>query len=105
LRQRATEVLTDLGLGHRLKHRPNQLSGGERQRVAIARALMNKPKVLFADEPTGNLDPMTAETVFAELLRLVRTTGLAALIATHNPEIAKRMDRVVTLRNGTLVPA
>jgi lipoprotein-releasing system ATP-binding protein len=104
-RERARELLARVGLTARETHRPARLSGGEQQRIAIVRAIANRPRVLFADEPTGNLDPMTAETVFAELLRLVRTTGLAALIATHNPEIAKRMDRVVTLRDGKLVPA
>jgi lipoprotein-releasing system ATP-binding protein len=104
-RKRARELLDRVGLAARETHRPARMSGGEQQRVAIVRAIANRPRVLFADEPTGNLDPTTAETVFAELLRLVRTTGLAALIATHNPDIAKRMDRVVTLRNGVLVPA
>ena len=104
-RSRAIELLARVGLAARESHRPARLSGGEQQRVAIVRAIANQPRVLLADEPTGNLDPSTAEAVFAELLKLVRTTGLAALIATHNPEIAQRMDRVVTLRNGTLVPA
>jgi lipoprotein-releasing system ATP-binding protein len=104
-REQARELLARVGLTARETHRPARLSGGEQQRIAIVRAIANRPRVLFADEPTGNLDPMTAETVFAELLRLVRTTGLAALIATHNPDIARRMDRVVTLRDGTLVPA
>lgn len=102
---RATELLTIVGLKDRLSHRPGKLSGGEQQRVAIVRAIANQPKLLLADEPTGNLDPTTAEGVFAELMRLVRTTGLAALIATHNLELARRMDRVVTLRDGALVPA
>ncbi len=102
---RATELLSIVGLKERLHHRPGKLSGGEQQRVAIVRAIANQPKLLLADEPTGNLDPGTAEGVFAELLRLVRTTGLAALIATHNLELARRMDRVVTLRDGAVVPA
>ncbi len=102
-RRRAEELLGSFGLSARLDHRPGKLSGGEQQRVAIARALANAPRVLLADEPTGNLDTATAELVFAELLREARGRGLAALIATHNPELAARMDRVVTLRNGVLV--
>jgi lipoprotein-releasing system ATP-binding protein len=86
-----------------LDHLPGKLSGGEQQRVAIARALANGPKLLLADEPTGNLDVATAEAVFAELLAIVHQHGVAALIATHNPELAGRMDRVVTLRDGRLV--
>ncbi|MBF0393619.1 MAG: ABC transporter ATP-binding protein [Alphaproteobacteria bacterium] len=101
--ERALDLLTRLGLAPRATHRPAQLSGGEQQRVAIARALANRPRLLLADEPTGNLDPHTSEKVFDELLRLVRDEGLAALIATHNPELARRMDRMVTLRDGTLV--
>ena len=104
-RQRASDLLGRVGLAQRETHRPARLSGGEQQRVAIVRALANRPHVLLADEPTGNLDPHTADTVFEELMKLVRTTGLAALIATHNPEIARRMDRAVTLREGLLVPA
>ena len=100
---RATELLGRMGLGERLEHRPGQLSGGEQQRVAICRALANAPKLLLADEPTGNLDPATSEGVFAELLSLVRDQGLAALIATHNPELSGRMDRRVTVRAGTIV--
>ncbi|MBN2753154.1 MAG: ABC transporter ATP-binding protein [Rhodospirillaceae bacterium] len=100
---RAVDLLTRLGLSGRMEHRPGQLSGGEQQRVAIARALANVPKLLLADEPTGNLDPMTSDAVFAELLALVRDQGLAALIATHNPELAGRMDRRVTVCAGTLV--
>lgn len=99
-RDRALSLLGAMGLADRASHRPGQLSGGEQQRVAICRALANKPRLLLADEPTGNLDPNTSETVFEELLRLVRTEGLAALICTHNPELAKRMDRTVTLRGG-----
>ncbi|MFL1460742.1 ABC transporter ATP-binding protein [Roseococcus sp. DSY-14] len=104
-RRRAAGLLEGFGLSARLDHRPGKLSGGEQQRVAIARALANSPRVLLADEPTGNLDTATAEMVFAELLREARGRGLAALIATHNPELAARMDRVVTLRNGVLAGA
>ncbi|MEQ9329471.1 MAG: ABC transporter ATP-binding protein [Rhodospirillales bacterium] len=99
---RATELLEMMGLGHRLDHRPARLSGGEQQRVAICRALANRPAVLLADEPTGNLDPETAEKVFQELLRLVRHENVGALIATHNPELAARMDRTLTLEDGRL---
>jgi lipoprotein-releasing system ATP-binding protein len=102
-RQRASALLGRLGLAERLKHRPARLSGGEQQRVAIARAVVHGPKVLLADEPTGNLDHATAEVVFGELLGLVREHQLAALIATHNPELAARMDRVVHLKDGLLV--
>ncbi|MFC0388678.1 ABC transporter ATP-binding protein [Muricoccus vinaceus] len=102
---RARELLATFGLGDRGHHRPTRLSGGEQQRVAIARALANGPKVLLADEPTGNLDVATADRVFAELLDAVRGRGVAALIATHNPELAARMDRTVTLREGLIVPA
>ncbi len=100
---RATTLLTTFGLAKRLGHLPGKLSGGEQQRVAIGRALANAPKLLLADEPTGNLDVATAEAVFAELLTIVRDHGLAALIATHNPDLAARMDRTVTLRDGRLV--
>jgi lipoprotein-releasing system ATP-binding protein len=100
---RAGELLAFLGLGQRLSHRPAELSGGEQQRVAIARAVANAPHILMADEPTGNLDPHTADLVFGTLLSLVRATGLAALIATHNLELANRMDRRVTLREGQVV--
>ncbi len=100
---RARVLLSGFGLAARLGHLPGKLSGGEQQRVAIARALANQPKLLLADEPTGNLDVATAETVFSELLAIVRDHGLAALIATHNPDIAARMDRTVTLRDGRLV--
>lgn len=99
---RATTLLTALGLGHRLTHRPSQLSGGEQQRVAVARALANKPALVLADEPTGNLDEATADIVMAELLRLVREEGSSALIATHNERLARRMDRVVRLHEGRL---
>ena len=100
---RAGQILGRLGLGERLTHRPARLSGGEQQRVAIARALANAPKVLLADEPTGNLDSHTADQVFALLMEVVREQGAAALIATHNPELASRMDRVVRLADGVLV--
>lgn len=102
---RARELLARVGLGKRLGHRPGMLSGGEQQRVAVARALANEPKLLLADEPTGNLDHSTATAVFDMLAELVHDFGVAALIATHNLEIAGRMDRVVTLRDGNLVPA
>jgi len=101
--ERAVKLLKRMGLAKRLKHRPAELSGGEQQRVAIARALANTPKLLLADEPTGNLDPNTSATVFAELIAIVKETGLSALIATHNMELAQQMDRVVTLQNGKLV--
>ncbi|WP_083556203.1 ABC transporter ATP-binding protein [Hyphomicrobium sp. NDB2Meth4] len=101
--ERARQLLTSLGLGERVEHRPAELSGGEQQRTAIARALANEPRLLLADEPTGNLDPHTAEHVFDALVHLIRTTGVAALIATHNLEIARRMDRVITLSEGQLV--
>jgi lipoprotein-releasing system ATP-binding protein len=102
-RRRAKELLDYLGLAERGTHRPSQLSGGEQQRVAIARAVANAPGLLLADEPTGNLDPETADRVFAALMSLVRATGLAVLIATHNLELAARMDKRLTLRNGLLV--
>lgn len=95
-------LLEKMGLQDRRKHRPAQLSGGEAQRVAIARALANKPRMLLADEPTGNLDPITSETVFGVLVDIVRETGLAALIATHNPDLADQMDRKVALKDGRL---
>ena len=98
--QKAKELLAALGLSARLLHRPAKLSGGEQQRVAIARALANDPQLLLADEPTGNLDHHTAEEVFALLLAQVRQRGLAALVATHNMELAKRMDRIITLEDG-----
>jgi len=99
---RAASLLTALGLGHRLTHRPNQLSGGEQQRIAVARALANRPALVLADEPTGNLDEGTADIVLAEFLRLVRGEGSAALVATHNERIAAKMDRVVRLHEGRL---
>jgi lipoprotein-releasing system ATP-binding protein len=102
---RARELLEAVGLGHRLSHRPAELSGGEQQRVAFARALANRPKLLLADEPTGNLDPETSSRVFEMLLDLVRQTGLAALIATHNPELAARMDRTLRLDQGRISEA
>lgn len=101
-RTRAVDLLSMVQLGDRLDHRPGRLSGGEQQRVAIARAVANAPRVLLADEPTGNLDTTTSETVFRQLLGLVRETGMAALVATHNPELAARMDRTVALRDGVL---
>ncbi len=102
---RAEELLVGVGLGKRLDHRPGALSGGEQQRVAFCRALANQPKLLLADEPTGNLDPATSDTVFDTLMHLVRDTGLSALIATHNPELAARMDRTLRMENGVLTPA
>ncbi|MFL6863166.1 MAG: ABC transporter ATP-binding protein [Allosphingosinicella sp.] len=101
-RARAAALLGALGLEQRLAHRPSQLSGGEQQRVAVARALANKPRLVLADEPTGNLDEATADVVFAEFLRLVRGEGSAALVATHNERIAAKMDRVLRLHEGVL---
>ncbi len=101
-RERAMALLTAFGLPARAGHLPGKLSGGEKQRVAIARALANAPGVLLADEPTGNLDVGTSNVVFEELLRMVRSEGVAALIATHNPDLASRMDRRVTLRDGRI---
>jgi len=101
--KRANELLDALGLSARTEHRPAQLSGGEQQRVAIARAVANEPKLLLADEPTGNLDPHTAERVFQNLMDLVRGSGLTAIIATHNLDVARRMDRVWQLEDGLLV--
>jgi lipoprotein-releasing system ATP-binding protein len=98
----ATRILDRLGLAKRLSHRPAQLSGGEQQRVAIARALANHPSLLLADEPTGNLDPKTADGVFAALVDLVHAEGLAALVATHNSDLARRMDRALLLHDGRL---
>jgi lipoprotein-releasing system ATP-binding protein len=102
-RTRAAELLGYLGLKERLTHRPSELSGGEQQRVAIARAVANAPRILLADEPTGNLDPRTSEHVFGSLTQLVRASGLAVVIATHNMDIASRMDRRVTLQDGQVV--
>ncbi len=101
-RSRAEALLSALGLEHRLTHRPSQLSGGEQQRVAVARALANRPALVLADEPTGNLDEGTADVVFGEFLRLVRGEGSAALVATHNERIAAKMDRVLRLHEGVL---
>ena len=100
----ASRLLTVVGLGQRLTHRPAQLSGGEQQRVAMARALANKPRLLLADEPTGNLDPRTAGGVFEALIQITRAEGLGALVATHNFELAGRMDRAMLLHQGKLVP-
>jgi lipoprotein-releasing system ATP-binding protein len=101
--KRAHELLSYLGLAAREKHRPAELSGGEQQRVAIARAVANAPRILLADEPTGNLDVHTADHVFGALRQLVRATGLAAVIATHNLDLAAQMDRRVTIRDGLVV--
>jgi lipoprotein-releasing system ATP-binding protein len=101
----ATRLLTLMGLADRVTHRPAQLSGGEQQRVAIARALANKPRVLLADEPTGNLDPKTASGVFDALVHMVRAEGVAALVATHNLQLASRMDRALVLHEGRLIDA
>ncbi len=101
---RALELLDNVGIKDRADHRPAALSGGEQQRVAFCRALANEPKVLLADEPTGNLDPKTSDQVFEALMVLTRETGLSALIATHNLDLAARMDRVLRLENGVLVP-
>jgi lipoprotein-releasing system ATP-binding protein len=104
-RSRALELLSNFGLYERASHRPAELSGGEQQRVAIARAVANNPCVLLADEPTGNLDPHTADRVFEELIYFVRNSGVAALMATHNFDLAARMDRVLELRDGLLIEA
>lgn len=101
--QRARALLSSLGLADRVDHRPAELSGGEQQRTAICRGLANAPKLLLADEPTGNLDPHTSEHVFQELIRLIREHGVAALIATHNMDLARRMDRVLMMQEGRLV--
>jgi lipoprotein-releasing system ATP-binding protein len=102
-RERAAQLLSFLGLGGRLAHRPGELSGGEQQRVAIARAVANAPRILLADEPTGNLDPHTAGHVFQTLLAIVRASRLGALVATHNMDLAAKMDRRVTIREGLVV--
>ncbi len=102
-RARASELLAMVGLGPREEHRPARLSGGEQQRVAIVRALANRPRVLLGDEPTGNLDQATADEVTGSLVRIIRETGVAALIATHNMDLARRMDRMVSLDGGFLV--
>jgi lipoprotein-releasing system ATP-binding protein len=102
---RSTELLTALGLGARLEHRPSQLSGGEQQRVAVARALANKPRLVLADEPTGNLDEHTADVVLGEFMALVRSEGTAAVVATHNERLAAKMDRIVRLHDGVLSEA
>ncbi len=103
-RQRAADLIESVGLQERASHRPARLSGGEQQRVAIARALANGPRLLLADEPTGNLDTHTAEDVFGLLIEFVRESGLAAVIATHNLDLAAKMDRVVRLEDGRLIP-
>jgi lipoprotein-releasing system ATP-binding protein len=103
-RERAAMLLSDLGLADRIEHQPAQMSGGEQQRVALARALANAPRLLLADEPTGNLDPHTSGAVFENLSELARSQGVAALIATHNLELARHMDRVLALRDGHLEP-
>ena len=99
----AARFLSALGLGERLHHQPGQLSGGEQQRTAIARALVGRPQILLADEPTGNLDPETSDVVFDALLKIVRNEGLAALIATHDQRLAKRMDRIIAIRDKQLI--
>jgi lipoprotein-releasing system ATP-binding protein len=101
--EKAKEILTTLKMDHRFEHRPAILSGGEQQRVAMARALANDPKLLLADEPTGNLDPETSEIVFELLIDLVRNAGIGAVIATHNMQIAERMDRILELKNGNII--
>jgi lipoprotein-releasing system ATP-binding protein len=103
--QRAQDLLSRVGLSERADHRPAELSGGEQQRVAFCRALANQPKLLLADEPTGNLDPETSDRVFNRLIELVRDTDLSAVIATHNIDLAKRMDRIIRLEHGRVVPA
>ncbi|MAY47725.1 Lipoprotein-releasing system ATP-binding protein LolD [Marinibacterium anthonyi] len=104
-RSRAQDLLETVGVGPRADHRPAALSGGEQQRVAFCRALANNPRLLLADEPTGNLDPDTSEQVFGALMKLVREAGLAALVATHNPDLAARMDRIVRLSSGRVAGA
>lgn len=102
-RERSNELLDYMKIGHRASHRPSELSGGEQQRVAIVRAVANAPKLLLADEPTGNLDPDTSDHVFAMLYDLVRQSGLAALIATHNHDLASKMDRIISLKDGQVI--
>ena len=102
--EEATRLLTNMGLAGRMTHRPSQMSGGEQQRVAIARALANRPQILLGDEPTGNLDPATSDSVFRSLLDLTRNEGVAALIATHNMNLVPFFDRVLTVRDGLVVP-
>lgn len=102
-RSRAKILLESMNLGHRMDHRPTKMSGGEQQRVAIVRALANQPKILLADEPTGNLDPDTAEQVFQELVAIARQTKLGSIVATHNMDLAKRMDRIIKIDHGILV--
>ena len=102
-RAKANALLAEMGLGDRGHHQPGQLSGGEQQRVAIARALANDPRLVIADEPTGNLDPTTTERVFATLIKMVRSEGAAVLVATHNMALTSHMDRVLTLQDGKLV--
>ncbi len=102
-RDKARTLLDQMGMGHRLTHRPGRLSGGEQQRVAIARALANNPKILLADEPTGNLDPKTSDEVFAVLMERVRKAGIGALIATHNMDLARKMDRILVMQGGQLL--
>lgn len=101
-RKKAESLLADMGLSERLKHQPGQMSGGEQQRVAIARALVNDPRLVIADEPTGNLDPATTERVFQSLIRMARSEGAAVLVATHNMALTEHMDRVLTLQDGKL---
>ena len=101
-RKKADELLAEMGLSERLKHQPGQMSGGEQQRVAIARALVNDPRLVIADEPTGNLDPATTERVFESLIRMARGEGAAVLVATHNMALTRHMDRVLTLQDGKL---
>ncbi|MEM7729720.1 MAG: ABC transporter ATP-binding protein [Pseudomonadota bacterium] len=103
-RAEAQRLLSAMGLAERMTHRPSEMSGGEQQRVAIARALSNRPQVLLADEPTGNLDPATSSAVFDQLYRLTRQEGVAALVATHNMQLASYMDRLLTVREGMIVP-
>ena len=103
-REKASELLAEMGLDHRADHQPGQMSGGEQQRVAIARALANTPRLVIADEPTGNLDPATTERVFATFIKMAREEGAAVLVATHNHALTAHMDRVLTLEDGKLVP-